>query len=74
MKPSSPGRVSIPHRKEANKKKKKTHGVLGIHADLASTGMAIGTYVSICHNVKVVKVNTVSSRGAEYLHSAKNDK
>ena len=54
--------------------KKKKLKLLSIHADLASTGMAIVTYVSICHGVNMVKVETLSSRGAEYLHSTKNDK
>lgn len=39
--------------------------LLSIHADLASTGMV--TYVSICHDVNIVKVEMLFSRGAEYL-------
>jgi len=45
--------------------------LLSMHADLASTAMAIVTYVSICHDVNMVKVEMLSCRGAEYLHSTK---
>lgn len=72
MNPPSPGRVSIPHRKDANERK--LLELLSIHADLASTGMAMVTYVSMCHDVNMLKVETLTSRGAEYLRSTKNDK
>lgn len=45
--------------------------LLSVHADLAGTVTAVVTYVSVCHDVNRVRVETLSSRGAEYLCSTK---
>lgn len=48
--------------------------MLNVPVDLASTGIAMVTYASICHGVNIVKVEELPSRGAECLHCTKNDK
>lgn len=72
MNPLSPGRVSISCKKDVNEKKKPE--LLSIPADLASTGMANVPYVDICKDINMAEVEMLSSRGAEYFHSTKNNK